>query len=137
MKGQCSFFELLALWNLGGYARHKVNMVDESASQRKDIATSLLRFKLGERLQKSESFSFRNLEMLSILLDYGADPGSSRDILSLQLLSAQQCLKQLRKHITTNPQICKQSDLDWAQSFCMLAYFNHISIYEFGMRCKT
>lgn len=115
-KGRCQLIELSTIWCLGGYVRDRLQMTHEW--QRKAIATSLLQFALGEGLHDFEGKHFRSLEMLSILLDFGADPGNCSGGLSLHVQGVQQSLEQLRKSQATCPQLYKQYNLDRAQAFC-------------------
>jgi hypothetical protein len=74
LKGHCNFLEISTLGGLGGYVKDRLRMVDDS---RLEATTSLLRFVLSEEPCRVDRLLFRDLEILSILLEFGADVGKN------------------------------------------------------------
>jgi len=93
LQGRCTLLEISTLLGLKGYLRDKFTNLHES--QLKSTATSLLRFVLSN--VTVSNFLFRDVEILSLLLESVSNGGSSYREISNTLQAAQHRLLQFRK----------------------------------------
>jgi hypothetical protein len=104
------FLEVSALWGLPGYVRDTFEKKDEM--ERATISTSLLQLILSEDVFPSEKLPSPIPEMVSLLLDFGADVGKIWVSPSRALESVRRYLELLRQHKTVNNMVYKQSTAD-------------------------
>jgi hypothetical protein len=113
-KGRCKMLEISTVWGLRGYVRDRLRMIE--APQLTTAATSLLQFFLSDEFSGLERYPFPSLEMVSLLLDFGADAGNSSDSPSGALESAYRGLEFMMERTAADCDLCRQSDSNCAQN---------------------
>lgn len=112
-KGKCKLLELSTIWGLPGYVRDRLSMIEES--QLKAAATSLLQFSLSDESHALNRLPLPSLEMVSLLLRFGADAGSSCTSPQAALESANRGLENLGKRSGMSTHVLEESKLKYGQ----------------------